>query len=158
MCVLAFSVTVDTKRSSALLSHSASSYSTVDNSSYSWMSILQIQYLFRRRNSKCRHDGPIAKIATGELNDKEDTLSVRHGVSNERYTAVVTLLRRGRCGNFKSTGASFERLNVSRITPRTFRVDAHASFINERIFRLPFLTACLPPFLSRRLILPTPSR
>jgi len=38
---------------------------------YSRMSILQIRYLFRRRNSKCRRDGPIAKIATRELNDKE---------------------------------------------------------------------------------------
>lgn len=99
-------------------------------------------------------ESPIAKIATGELNDKD-----RGGAECPPYTvrytyyAVVTLLRERSLREFQVGRSVFRavvRLNVSRIAPRTFRVDAHTTFINERIFRLSFLTVrfSLSLFLS----------
>lgn len=110
--------------------------------------------LFRQRNSKWRH-GPVAKIATGELNDKERGAEVRRTVHRGRYIITEKSLREFQVGG--SVFRAVVRLNVSRIAPRTFRVDAHTTFINERIFRLPFW----PPVslsLFRHLISPTPSR
>lgn len=111
--------------------------------------------LFRQRNSKWRY-GPVAKIATWELNDKEGGAEVRRAVHHRgRYIITEKSLREFQIGG--SVFRAVVRLNVSRIAPRTFRVDAHTTFINERIFRLPFW----PPVslsLIRHLIPPTPSR
>lgn len=106
--------------------------------------------MFRQRNSKWRY----AKIATGELNDKERGAEVRRAVHRDRYIITEKSLREFQIG--ESVFRAVVRLNVSRIAPRTFRVDAHTTFTNERIFRLPFWS---PVSLSliRHLIPPTPS-
>lgn len=86
---------------------------------------------------------PSQKSRLGNWTIKREA-QVRRAVHHrDRYIITEKSLREFQIGG--SVFRAVVRLNVSRIAPRTFRVDAHTTFINERIFRLPFWP---PVFLS----------